>query len=197
MKTDYLTIPMFPLNMVLLQGETTKLHIFEERYKQLINECIENDASFGIPFIHIGKIKKYGTEVKIKRILKTYETGELDVLIEGVGTFELIEYSDVLTPKLYGAGLVNRFNNNQKITLNNLQDVVVNYYATIQNKFVDYETVGQLNVFNIAATLQLTTMEKYKLMISKTPQFYLLNQLKFIMHVINTEHELRDRFVHN
>mgnify|MGYP000665651429 CR=1 FL=1 len=47
MATQQLTIPMFPLNMVLLPGETKTLHIFEERYKQLISDCLENDAHFG------------------------------------------------------------------------------------------------------------------------------------------------------
>jgi Lon protease-like protein len=40
MATQQLTIPMFPLNMVLLPGETKTLHIFEERYKQLVSDCL-------------------------------------------------------------------------------------------------------------------------------------------------------------
>ena len=137
MKTQHTTIPMFPLNIVLFPGETTKLHIFEERYKQLINECLESDASFGIPYSEKGQLKKFGCEVKIKRVLKTYNNGDLDVLVEGVSVFELLEFSSVLLPKLYGVGIVEISNNNQRITLNNLQDAVVNYYTSIQNKFID------------------------------------------------------------
>lgn len=197
MNTQHITIPMFPLNMVLFPGETTKLHIFEERYKQLINECLENDASFGIPYTEKGKVKKFGSEVRIKRVLKTYDNGDLDVLVEGVAIFELLEYSSVLTPKLYGAGIVEISKNNQRITLNNLQDAVVNYYTSIQNKFIDYDTVNSLHVFNVAASLQLTHNEKYKIISSQSPQFNLLNQIKFITHIINAEHELKDRFINN
>lgn len=197
MNTQHVTIPMFPLNMVLFPGETTKLHIFEERYKQLINECLENDASFGIPYTEKGKVKKFGCEVRIKRILKTYSNGELDVLVESIAIFEMLEYSSVLTPKLYGAGIVEICKNNQRISLNNLQDAVVNYFTSTQNKFIDYETVSNLNVFNVAASLQLTNQEKYKLISSPNPQFNLLNQIKFITHIINTEHELKDRFINN
>lgn len=197
MNTHHLTIPMFPLNMVLLPGETTKLHIFEERYKQLVNECFDNDASFGIPFFDKGKVLNYGSEVKIKRILKKYPNGEMDILIEGVGVFKMLEYSKKLTPKLYGAGVIEPVNNNQKIALNSLQDALVNYYGNIQNKFVDYETVNQMRVYNVAATLQLTHQEKYQLLCSKNPQFLLLNQVKFITHVINVEHLLRDGFINN
>ncbi len=197
MNTQHITIPMFPLNMVIFPGETTKLYIFEERYKQLINECVENDASFGIPFTEKGKVKKFGCEVKIKRILKTYDNGDLDVLVEGEAIFELLEYTAVLTPKLYGAGVIEITKNNQRITLNSLQDAVVNYFTSIQNKFIDYETVNQLTVFNVAAAIQLTNNEKYKLISSNNPQFNLLNQIKFITHIINAEHELKDRFINN
>ncbi len=197
MNIQHITIPMFPLNMVLFPGETNKLHIFEERYKQLINECLENDASFGIPFMDKGRVKKYGSEVKIKRVLKTYDNGDLDILIEGVAIFELLEYSSILTPKLYGAGIIEFSKNNQRITLNNLQDAVVNYFTTIQNKFIDYETASQLTVFNVAASLQLTHTEKYKLISSQSPQLNLLNQLKFITHIINAEQQLKDGFINN
>lgn len=197
MNIQHITIPMFPLNMVLFPSETSKLHIFEERYKQLINECLENDASFGIPFMDKGRVKKYGSEVKIKRVLKTYDNGDLDILIEGVAIFELLEYSSILTPKLYGAGIIEFSKNNQRITLNNLQDAVVNYFTTIQNKFIDYETASQLTVFNVAASLQLTHTEKYKLISSQSPQLNLLNQLKFITHIINAEQQLKDGFINN
>ena len=68
MKTRQLTIPMFPLNLALLPGETTKLYIFEERYRQLVDDCLDNDASFGIPFMERGKVHRFGYEVKINRI---------------------------------------------------------------------------------------------------------------------------------
>jgi Lon protease-like protein len=197
MKTKQLTIPMFPLNMVLLPGETTKLYVFEERYKQLIDDCLDNDASFGIPFVEKGQVLKFGCEVKINRILKTYENGAMDVLVEGKSTFRLLIFTEVLKPKLYGAGLIECMNNNQKIVLNNLQDSVVNYFSTVQNKIVDYDMVSHLTVFGLASALQLTQGEKYKLIASANPQMHLLNSLNFIIHVIQTEQALQDRFVDN
>src|SRR3954469_10648816 len=89
MKTRQLTIPMFPLNMVLFPGETTKLYIFEERYKQLVDDCLDNEASFCIPFIEKGKNHKFGCEIKDHRVLKAFENGGMDILIEGTGVFKL------------------------------------------------------------------------------------------------------------
>jgi hypothetical protein len=183
--------------MVLLPGETSKLRIYEERYKQLVSECLENQASFGIPFFEKGKVKEFGCEVKIKRVLKTHSNGELEILIEGTNLFRLIEFSEVLSPKLYGAGLIEYIPINQKIILNNLQDAIVNYFGTVQNKFIDYETVSNLTVFNVASSLQLTNQEKYQLISHRNPQLFLLNQIKFIVHIINTEHQIKDRFIEN
>ena len=197
MKTRQITIPMFPLNMVLLPGETSKLHIYEERYKQLVAECLANDASFGIPFYEKGKVKEFGCEVKIKRVLKNFPNGDIEILIEGTNLFHLVEFSEILTPKLYGAGLIEYLPIHQKIILNNLQDAVVNYFGTVQNKFVDYETVSNLTVFNVASSLQLTNTEKYQLISHRNPQLFLLNQIKFIVHIINTEQEIKDRFIEN
>ncbi len=197
MKIRQLTIPMFPLNMVILPGETTKLYIFEPRYKQLVNDCLDNDASFGIPFVEKGIRKAFGCEVKINRILKTYENGSMDILIEGTNVFRLLEFSEELRPKLYGAGLIEYVASNQKLSLNNLQDATVNYFSTIQNKLIDYETVSQLTVCSVASALQLSSSEKYKLISSANPQLYLLSMLNFIIHIINTEQQLKDRFINN
>jgi Lon protease-like protein len=197
MKTRQLTIPMFPLNMVLLPGETTKLYIFENRYRQLVEDCIENEASFGIPFIEKGKVQKYGCEVKINRILKTYENGGMDILVEGTGLFRLLSFSEVLKPKLYGAGLIEYLNASQKILMNSLQDATVNYFSTVQNKLIDYETVSNLSIYSVASALQLTSTEKYKLVSSPNQQMHLWNLLNFITHIINTEQQLKDRFIDN
>jgi Lon protease-like protein len=197
MKTRQLTIPMFPLNLVLLPGETTKLYIFEDRYRQLVDDCMDNEASFGIPYIEKGKVQKYGCEVKINRVLKTYENGGMDILVEATNLFHMIEFSEVLKPKLYGAGLIEYINSNQKIQLNNLQDATVNYFSTVQNKIIDYETVSRLTVYSVASALQLTNPEKYKLISSPNQQLYLLNMLNFVIHIINTEQRLKDRFIDN
>lgn len=197
MKTKQLTLPMFPLNMILFPGETTKLYIFEERYKQLVEDCLDNDASFGIPYLEKGKMRKYGSEVKINRILKTHDNGGMDILIEGVSIFELLEFTEVLKPKLYGAGLISCLNINQKILLNNLQDATVNYFGTVQNKLIDYETVSKLNIYSVASALQLTNPEKYHLIAARNQQLHLLSLLNFIIHIINTEQQLKDRFIDN
>jgi hypothetical protein len=55
-------IPIFPLEVVVYPGEALNLHIFETRYKQLINDCAETKMSFGIPFVIERKICELGIE---------------------------------------------------------------------------------------------------------------------------------------
>src|SRR6476620_2979667 len=106
MATQQLTIPMFPLNLVLLPGETKTLHIFEERYKQLVSDCLLNEAHFGIPFLHHKEVGDYGMEVKISNVIKQHPNGDMDIAVEAVRVFKIVEYSQVLPPKLYGAGVI-------------------------------------------------------------------------------------------
>lgn len=47
-------LPLFPLNTVLFPGATLPLHVFEERYKQMIGRCLEEKAPFGVCLIRSG-----------------------------------------------------------------------------------------------------------------------------------------------
>jgi Lon protease-like protein len=197
MKTNQVTLPMFPLNMILLPGESSKLYIFEQRYRQMVDDCMKNNASFGVPYLEKGQLKEFGSEMKILRILKTYDNGSMDILVQGVSLFSLKTFKEVLRPKLYGAGLIEPINKAPKIMLNNLQDAVVNYYNTVQDRLMDYESLNQLSIYDVAIELQLSHPEKYRLITAGNQQQYLLNTLNFMLHIIRTDQQIKDRFVEN
>ena len=48
-------LPLFPLNVVLYPGMSLPLRVFEERYKQMMNRCLEGDMTFGVVLIKSGK----------------------------------------------------------------------------------------------------------------------------------------------
>lgn len=197
MTSNQLTLPAFPLKTILLPGEATKLHIFEERYKELVKDCLDNNASFAIPFFENGKMSDFGCEVKIKNVIKDYADGKKDILIECSRIFKIIEYSETLSPKLYGAVLIEFERENTTITNSNLQDSIIHYFSTVQNKMIDYDTLSKLSVYNIAASLQLSSHEKFDLIASQNKQAVLLNQIKFITHIVNAEQQLNNRFMFN
>ena len=70
-------LPIFPLKLVVYPNEKTNLHVFEERYKELVNDCEKNGSAFGIPVFMNGKVHAYGCELKIEAIKKRYEDGKL------------------------------------------------------------------------------------------------------------------------
>jgi Lon protease-like protein len=197
MNLSQLTIPMFPLNVVVLPGETMKLHIFEERYKQLINDCLENEAEFGISYVHSKKMNEFGSQVRVKKVLKRSTTGEMDILIEGTDVFKLIEFSEILSPKLYGAGVIQPMREQKSIQSAKLQELVIDYFSQTQDKLLQYDTVKQLSVYDVASQLLMTTQDKYKLIASESKETFLLLQLKLMLQIMNTESQLKDRFLNN
>jgi Lon protease-like protein len=80
-------IPLFPLGLVLLPGMVLPLHIFEERYKQMISECLATNRSFGIVWFDGQAIRTMGCTARIVRVLHRYEDGRMDILTRGERRF--------------------------------------------------------------------------------------------------------------
>ena len=80
---------LFPLRIFLFPGEQTTLHLFEPRYLQLSADCINNNESFGTPYQGKTTLSELGSLVKIVQILKKYDNGEMDILIECTNNFKI------------------------------------------------------------------------------------------------------------
>ena len=89
-----ITIPLFPLGLVLLPQMPLPLHIFEERYKLMIGECMEKNKGFGIVYFNGTDIQAMGCMASIQRVLKRYDDGRLDILTRGEDRFEINEMYD-------------------------------------------------------------------------------------------------------
>ncbi len=84
-------IPLFPLNMVVLPFEEVPLHIFEPRYKKMIQDSIENNTPFGIVLKNNGNIDNIGCSLDVTKVLKRYDTGEYDLIATGKKCFQIID----------------------------------------------------------------------------------------------------------
>jgi Lon protease-like protein len=87
-------IPLFPLGLVLLPRMPLPLHIFEERYKLMIAECLAHQAAFGIVFFNGSDIQTTGCTASILKVLKRYDDGRLDILTHGENRFAIKEMTD-------------------------------------------------------------------------------------------------------
>jgi Lon protease-like protein len=94
-------IPLFPLNVVLMPGTPLPLHIFEERYKQMVEECLEAETEFGMVLADEAGTRRVGCTAKIVELVQRYEDGRMVILVEGSQRFEL---NNVLTGKPYYVG---------------------------------------------------------------------------------------------
>ena len=94
-------IPLFPLNVVLMPGAPMPLHIFEERYKQMVNECLEGESEFGMVLADESGTREVGCTARIVELVERYEDGRMLILVEGSRRFKL---KNVLAGKPYYVG---------------------------------------------------------------------------------------------
>jgi len=88
------TIPLFPLGLVLLPQVPLPLHIFEERYKMMIGECLAEEKEFGIVYYNASDIQSAGCTARILKVIKRYNDGRLDILTQGQKRFTIHEIHD-------------------------------------------------------------------------------------------------------
>jgi hypothetical protein len=100
-------IPVFPLGIVVYPGESLNLHIFEPRYKQLVNECYTENKPFGIPTVIDNKLNEMGTLVRITEMVKVYDNGEMDIKTQGLRVFRVLEMIRNVPDKLFSGAIVN------------------------------------------------------------------------------------------
>jgi len=87
-------LPLFPLEVVLLPGTPLPLHIFEPRYKEMIRECLTNEAPFGVVRALEEGIAEVGCTAEIISVTKEYPDGRLDLIAEGRKRFEVVELNE-------------------------------------------------------------------------------------------------------
>lgn len=82
-------IGLFPLGIVLLPTERVPLHIFEPRYRELVGECIESDAEFGLLYADEDGVREVGTRARVAAVLERFDDGRLNIVVEGGGRFRV------------------------------------------------------------------------------------------------------------
>jgi Lon protease-like protein len=160
-------IPIFPLAIVVYPGEQLNLHIFEPRYKQLINECFETKKPFGIPAVVNDKISEMGTLVQVKEISQVYEDGKMDIKTEGLQVFRMLEIINELPDKLYSGAIVNYPDNNEKGNRRLMNGIVkgvkeLHKLLGINKKFVKPD--NELWCYDVAHHAGMSIQEEYELL---------------------------------
>lgn len=82
-------IKLFPLSLVTFPTKIVPLHIFEERYKVLISECLNNKSEFGIVYQNNNTLAEYGCSMNVLEVVKKYPDGRMDIITKGKNIFKL------------------------------------------------------------------------------------------------------------
>lgn len=90
-------LPLFPLDVVLFPGTPLPLHIFEPRYKEMVGECLANNAPFGIVRAQEQGLAEIGCTAEIISVTKEYPDGRLDIVTEGRNRFEVLQLNQERT----------------------------------------------------------------------------------------------------
>ena len=158
-------LPMFPLEMVAYQGELLSLHIFEERYQQLLKDCEESNITFGIP-TYINNTLSYGTEMRVVEVVKRYPSGAADIICRGERVFKLVDFYNTLGERLYAGGEV-VFQISQNDASLQVKEEFVSLLTTFYD-LLDVNTpevaVQTISAFRFAQKMGLDIQQQYELL---------------------------------
>ena len=146
--------PLFPLGVVALPFEYVPLHIFEERYKTMIDECLERGVEFGIVWLADDELKPVGCACEIDRVLERMEDGRLNIITRGTRPFRLVERQDGLP---YPAGTVefleDRSEERDDATARDARESYARLVEEATDAPPDPERLAEMSAYEMAATV--------------------------------------------
>jgi Lon protease-like protein len=192
-------IPIFPLNIVVYPGENLNLHIFEPRYKQLINECHAAKKPFGIPAVIENKMQEFGSLVEIMEISKVQDNGEMDIKTKGTSIFRILEVLKNVPEKLYSGAIVNYPDNYEKgnpelmrRVMNSIRDL----HAVLKVKKDFKKPDEEINCYDVAHDVGLSLQEEYELLMlqdERQRQEYLKRHLAKVIPMLAGMEQLKEK----
>jgi hypothetical protein len=191
-------LPAFPLDIVVFPGEDQYLHIFEERYLQLINELKDSKGEFAIPYSSNGKLNGYGVLVQIDNVFGESPEGTLYISVSGTRTFKLRNLIDKFPGKLYPAAEIEPLNKEvlpeDQAALEALRPGFVELLSMFRGDQSPV-SIPSLKSSYFAATLMRLPVEKKLELISisseKERVKWISNELKLAILIYNTEQDLQ------
>ncbi|MEI8053948.1 MAG: LON peptidase substrate-binding domain-containing protein [Bacteroidota bacterium] len=192
-------IPIFPLALVVYPGEKLHLHIFEPRYKQLINDCFQSKKPFGIPVVINNKLTEKGTLLEITEISKVYEDGKMDIKTKGIRIFDILELVKDLPEKSYHGAIVNYLDDYNNGSTSIMKKIIEG--ARLLHKNIDVskdfgKPDEELRSYDIAHHIGLSIEQEYQILEYENElhrQEYLKRHLTKIMPVVQEMESLKKK----
>jgi Lon protease-like protein len=162
--------PLFPLGIVALPTESVPLHIFEDRYRRMIERCLaadpgSSDGQFGIIWLSDQELKPVGCVCEIERVLERMQDGRMNILALGTRPFRLLERQDELP---YPAGNVEFLADVEEVADDQAASVARALYHDLVEQATDRSLTAQeleeMDAYRMAATVEFDLDAKQELL---------------------------------
>ena len=181
-------LSLFPLQSVVYPGEKLPLHIFEKRYKQLIDDCETTGMHFGIP-IYIDNQLEYGTEMELEETVRTYDSGARDIICRGLRVFRIRSFDQQEKGKFYAGGDVEYLPDKDDATetlKNQLLELIFELYLHLEvpRPVLD---IPKFRSYTLAHKIGLSLQQEYSLLkitSEKARQEFLINHLLITIPIV-------------
>jgi Lon protease-like protein len=166
--------PLFPLGIVALPSESVPLHVFEDRYKRMIERCLSADPGsvereFGIVWLSDEELKEVGCACEIERVLERMDDGRLNILARGTRPFRLLERQDDLP---YPAGIVEFLADEDageqaeadEVAGKSARELYGELVEQATDRSLSAEEVGAMDAYEMAGTVEFGADAKQELL---------------------------------
>jgi Lon protease-like protein len=162
--------PLFPLGIVALPSESVPLHVFEDRYRKMIEHCLSaEDGSlerqFGIIWLSEEELKPIGCACEIEKVLERMDDGRLNILARGTRPFRLLERQDDLP---YPAGVVEFLGDPAEEADEEAGQAARELYRELVDQATDRtledDELAEMDAYRMAATVEFAIEAKQELL---------------------------------
>lgn len=193
---------LFPLPLVLVPTERIPLHIFEPRYRELIEECVATGGDFGLVLATgDGAVHEVGTRASVRQVLEVLDDGSMNVIVEGGDRFRLLELTK---GRSFTTGIVEPLVDlDEPVDEGDLERAAELFaqLADVAESDVELPDVDSpLFEFELAARVDFGVDPKQELLASTSPRARVrrLNELlEIAIEAVRLEHTLRERASQN
>jgi Lon protease-like protein len=156
--------PLFPLGIVLLPSEVVPLHIFEERYKTMIGECLDEDGEFGIVWLSDERLHDIGCTARVTQVLDKFDDGRMNILVAGGQPFRLLRRIDDLPYPAGDIELQDLSDDSDDGLLEQARDAYCDLVERVTDERPEEDALEGLDAFGMAATIEFEADAKQKLL---------------------------------
>lgn len=189
---------LFPLPLVLVPTERIPLHIFEPRYHELVQECLDTEGEFGFVLATgDGAVHEIGTRARIAAVLETLEDGRMNIVVEGGERFRLLELT---RGRSFQTGVVEPVDDeDEPPALEDLERALAVFreLAEVADSDVDVPDAGSPDLdWELAARVDFGVDSKQELLATTSPALRmrrLIELLETSLEAVRLEQTLRER----